>query len=482
MSAKIEWFDVDRKGFAKLLGARSKSYIFGELFANGWDENSSHVDGELRPIPGKSLCELVVSDDSPDGWADLTHAYTLFAESKKKSDPTKRGWRNFGEKLVLANCERAVISTTTGTVYFGKEGRTRSKERTKQGSTFRAEIRMTRAEYAAICEDVKRFIAPVPTTFNGVYLPQHKELASFEMTLPTVLADEEGHLKRTRRKTTVTVYEPIEKGVSGWLYEMGVPVAPMGDDKFDVDIGQKVPLGLDKTGVSPSYLRQVRVEVLNHTHHLLTEDDAKSNWVDEGTDDERCSNEAITQTMELRYGPKRVVYDPNDPEAFNSGISKGYAGVYGGAHSKGQWENIRRAGAIKPAGQIASLATPKPYSKDGTPVPVVPESKWTPGMRWTIAFARKLGRELLGFEPEVRVVRAPNFGACYGGGRLDLSLRRLGHGWFDGPIEQIVDLLIHEFAHEVEMNHLSDRYYNTLTKYAGKTVAYALRKPEDFTR
>jgi hypothetical protein len=429
------WFDTDHRGLGKVLGERSKTYLLGELWANGWDEKSTRLETTVAPVPGRSLVEVVVIDDSPEGFSDLAHAYTLFAESEKKSDPNKRGWRNFGEKLVIASCESSSISTTTGTVYFEKDGtRRRTKERTKAGSVFRGLVKMTRAELAALCEDARRFIAPIPTMFNDELLPQHKELASFEIALPTVIADEEGEIKRTRRKTTATVYEPIEKGVGGWLYEMGVPVQSMGDDKFDVDIGQKVPLGLDKKGVSPSYLREVRVAVLNATHHLLSKDDATSTWVGEATDDERCSNDAI---------------------------------------------------AIKPAGQIGGLATPRPYSDDplAPPVEVIPEQFWTEDQRWTVGFAMNLHRELLSFEiAQIRIVRAPNFGACYGNGCLDLSVRRLGSKWFAGPIEPIVDLLIHEFAHHIEANHLSDRYFNALTKLAGLAVGYALRRPGDFKR
>jgi hypothetical protein len=344
---------------------------------------------------------------------------------------------------------------------------------------------MTRAELAALCEDARRFIAPIPTMFNDELLPQHKELASFEIALPTVIADEEGEIKRTRRKTTATVYEPIEKGVGGWLYEMGVPVQSMGDDKFDVDIGQKVPLGLDKKGVSPSYLREVRVAVLNATHHLLSKDDATSTWVGEATDDERCSNDAIETVMGRRFGAKRAIYDPSDPEASNRGPTKNYTIVHGGTLSAGQWANVKRAGAIKPAGQIGGLATPRPYSDDplAPPVEVIPEQFWTEDQRWTVGFAMNLHRELLSFEiAQIRIVRAPNFGACYGNGCLDLSVRRLGSKWFAGPIEPIVDLLIHEFAHHIEANHLSDRYFNALTKLAGLAVGYALRRPGDFKR
>ena len=73
-----------------------------ELFQNSWDEQGvTRVDAELVSS-GRGKDRLTVRDDAPDGFKDLSHAFTLFAESLKKGDPKKRGRFNFGEKLVLA--------------------------------------------------------------------------------------------------------------------------------------------------------------------------------------------------------------------------------------------------------------------------------------------------------------------------------------------------------------------------------------------
>jgi hypothetical protein len=57
----------------------------------------------------------VVEDDAPEGFYDLTHAYTMFARTRKRSSPDKRGRFNLGEKQVLALCREARIVTTKGT-------------------------------------------------------------------------------------------------------------------------------------------------------------------------------------------------------------------------------------------------------------------------------------------------------------------------------------------------------------------------------
>src|SRR3984957_15096987 len=95
------WLDVDMEGMRKVLERRGKQLAIYELVQNGWDEDVTKVEVTLtRPQNGSS--ELAVSDDSPEGFRDLTDAYTMFAESYKKTDPEKRGAFNVGEKYVLA--------------------------------------------------------------------------------------------------------------------------------------------------------------------------------------------------------------------------------------------------------------------------------------------------------------------------------------------------------------------------------------------
>ncbi len=80
---------------------------------------------------------------TPEGFKDLSHAFTLFADSNKKADPGKRGRFNLGEKLVLAICDQATISTTKGTIHFEDSERRASRSRRQPGSLFEGVIRMT---------------------------------------------------------------------------------------------------------------------------------------------------------------------------------------------------------------------------------------------------------------------------------------------------------------------------------------------------
>jgi len=125
-------FEVDKKGLAQLVRRRGGIHrAVEELISNAQDEDVTHIDVRFEHVRGRTY-RIAVEDDSPEGFKDITHAYTLFAPSYKKSDPAKRGRFNFGEKWVIAICESARISTTSGTVIFKGNKRRRSREK-RQG-------------------------------------------------------------------------------------------------------------------------------------------------------------------------------------------------------------------------------------------------------------------------------------------------------------------------------------------------------------
>src|SRR3954470_3510111 len=106
-----QWFEVDRAGLGKQAEEHSRGRLIGELIQNALDEAGvTQIAVALAPVPGRPLADLTVEDDSPEGFRDLAHAYTLFADSYKRANPEQRGQYNFGEKLVLAVCESASIS------------------------------------------------------------------------------------------------------------------------------------------------------------------------------------------------------------------------------------------------------------------------------------------------------------------------------------------------------------------------------------
>jgi hypothetical protein len=479
-----QWFDVDRAGLGKQAEEHGKGRLIGELVQNALDEEGvTRIEITLALVPGRPLADLTVEDDAPEGFRDLAHAYTLFADSYKRGNPEQRGQYNFGEKLVLAVCESASISTTKGTVVFDPtEGRMeKPRQKRERGSVFQGRIRLTREESLAVRDYMRSLLLPkeVAVTFNGDPVPPRKSIHQFEASLETLVADGSGVMRTRVRKATVKVYQPLPGEVAG-LYEMGLPVVETGD-RWHVNVGQKVPLNRDRNNVKPAFLRAVRTLVLNEMHDRLTQEDANEGWVRQASSDPACSEGAIRKVLDLRFGEKRASYDPTDPEANKAWVAQGGTLVHGPMMSGQEWKKAKEAGAIVPAGRLCPTA--KPYSDDpnAPPADVVPEERWTEGMRNIAAYARYLAEELMGVRAVVSVVDTENaFLACYGRGRLHLNLRPLGHRWFEqGATEDVDRLLIHEFGHQYSGDHLSSDYHEALCKLGAGLKKLALERPEE---
>ena len=216
------------------------------------------------------------------------------------------------------------------------------------------------------------------------------------------------------------------------LYEMGIPVVETGD-RYHVDVQQKVPLNMDRDNVTPAYLRLLRAAVLNATHHLLDKEDASQPWVREACSDDRVSVEAVKSVMDMRFGSNAVTFDLSDPEANKLSVAEGRPVVYGGTLSAAEWENVRRAGVLPAAGTVTP--SPKPYSPDGDPLDVIPESEWTPGMRRVADYADDMGLDFWAARlmSPLPASRWP-YGATYGKGRLVFNLSRCGRAFFEQGI------------------------------------------------
>ena len=135
------WFDVNKSGLKKIQSEKDKFFIVSELVSNSFDEDINVCEVHVwksQTSSGKYFIQ--VKDDSPDGFQDLSHAYTLFAESYKKGNVKQRGRFNLGEKLALAMFKSASITSTKGTITFNDQGRSKSKKCSKAGTTFTGEI------------------------------------------------------------------------------------------------------------------------------------------------------------------------------------------------------------------------------------------------------------------------------------------------------------------------------------------------------
>jgi len=477
-ASRKNWFDVDTLGLSKLI--EDKSRIVNELVQNAWDEPTSVIHVELTPVDGAPLARLTVTDDAPDGWADLSHAYTLFAESRKKSDPEKRGFLNLGEKLVLALCTEAEVITTTGSVRFTDDGRTRGRHRFEVGSQFAATIRMTRAELAAAEASLRTLLPPKGklTTVNGHQLAERSAIAEVEDTLETRIGGDDGQMRRTQRKALVRIYEPAE-GEVGSIYEMGIPVVETGD-RWHIDVQQKVPLNMNRDNVPPAFRRHLRVLALNACVERLTADDVQQVWVTEAAGDERVARVAAERVADLTWGKKRVAFDPNDPESAEKALTEGYSVIAPRGMSSEQRARLKGFGLLPSSSSV--FATPQPWSDDPDAAVVerVPRETWTDGMRTWAAYVERAAPLLIGRPVTVSYVLKMNdnrVAASYARGSREMTfnLKALGRRAFDDyRCERLQSLMLHELAHEYSVSHFHEDYRKGLERIAGKLVYLSL--------
>lgn len=478
-----QMFLVDPRGLKKIVGKRDLSRLFAELFSNVNDEDVTECHITFIPTGSHMEYRIAVEDNSPIGFRDLSHAYTLFAESYKKGDPSKSGLYNFGEKMVIAVCKSARITSTKGTVLFDKDGRRTSREKRTAGSIFEGFLTVTKEQADETLRRIKRFIPKdsVLTTVNGVELPHRSPVMVFQTTLKTVTENAERELVKAERACEVRCYR-VPNNEKPMLYALGTPVMLLDSDSgdvFDVDVRQRMPMGFSKDSVNTAYLKRVRTEVVNNGHSLLTSEQASAPMVTDAL--ENATPEAVETIMTKRYGEKRAVYDPSDVEANNRLAAQGYTIIPSNDFTKKTWRNIRSSGAVQASGKIAP--TPKPYSEGGPPVPVIKDL--TTGMERMKRFIVLLAQKVCGVSAIVTFVNAPRngFGMCCGkSGAIDVNVGRLGRAYFNQPPcrEAVLDLLLDEFGHFEESNHLSDNYYRLLRTNGARMAMLMLEEPELF--
>jgi hypothetical protein len=470
----MNWFEIDKKGLAQILARKGKEFAIFELVQNCWDEPGvTKVEVALSPDT-TAYAKLVVRDDAPDGFHKLSDAYTLFAPSKKKDDPEKRGRFNIGEKLVLALSREARIATTKGTITFNDSGRRISSNQTVVGSEITVSFRMTKDEMENAAHACMRLLPPeaIKTYINGVPIETPKMTTSFEASLITEVSNLDGDLIKASRKTTVQVYE-ADADHPAAIYEMGIPVCEI-EGKYILNVMQKVPLTMDREEVLPQFKKQLAVAALNSLAHLVDIEDVNTGWVTEAITSPDAKPEALKAYMDQKFGENRVVYDPSDPESNHTAAAAGYTVITGSQLGKDAWANVKAAGVAIPAGQ--KFPTPNPFSPNGKPMP---EAKMTAKIREVEAYTKKFAWEVcsINIHVDFRIAVTGDFSACYGSRHLTFNVGRLGYAWFDLAQNQVKidDLIIHELGHEYCISHLDTKYNDALSGIGAK-LAKAIRE------
>ncbi len=470
------WFEVDKEGLAQLMAGKPKSYILRELIQNAWDEDITYCRVTISHLNNK--CTIVVEDDNPDGFKDLKHAYTLFADTYKRDDVSKRGRFNTGEKMVFAVCEKATVLTTKGCIIFDVNGRNEYKNKRAYGSEITVTFNCSKMEYTEILTSVSKYLVPkgIRFTVNNEIYKFKKPVTKFKALLITETRDSKsGFLKRTKRSGMVHVVTTSDQA---YLYEMGIPVQPIDGD-FHLDIQQKVPLDQARESVLPSFLKELYAVILPQLIKIdrLTEDNVGDVWVNVALENKDVNKETVQEVITKRYGDKVVVADNFDPNSIDDAISEGYTVIRGTEFSKGAWKNIKKHELVPSSSKLFGHGR----VKESTVIePTLKQSE-------TAEYARKIAKRCLNIEISVKFVRdrdltfSAQFSShMFNGYVLTFNLASLPSYFFDEPVsERTTDLIVHELGH-YGGKHTEGGYHKQITKLAGQLTMMALNEPEFF--
>jgi len=175
--------------------------------------------------------------------------------------------------------------------------------------------------------------------------------------------------------------------------------------------------------------------------------------------------------IEATHGVKVAINDPSAPETRYGAINRGYDVIAGRQYNKAQWENIRRL-------DLPSTSEVAPGKHDAkTPDRVLDDEDLTPAMVAVRNLAQTLAIRTLGHPITVLFIEDRSiFPAMYGASTLTFNVAKL-RSWFDKPLDDVLDLIIHELGHDASTNHLDSAYHTALTRIAGATVVLALSEP-----
>lgn len=467
------WIEVDRQGLALQLADKPKVFILHELAQNIWDENSPWAKLAIERIEGSPYVRITAEDASPSGFSDLADAYTMFKASKKAGDAEKRGRFNLGEKWIIVLSRRARIISTTGGIVFDEDGRHETRERRDAGTLAEFEVRMTDEEMRQAIADFKLIIPPpgCETSINGVVIERREAVGSFVETLPTVLANAEGELRRTRRKATCHIYSP-RPGEKAMIFEMGIPIVETGD-RFHVDIGQKVPLSHDRDNVSPEFLRRVRVAILNQCAELLEKDDTQESWVVEAMGDDQTSDDVVAKVIAKRFGERVAVYDPNDPEAAKQAAAAGFTVLHGRSLPREAFSRAKAAGVLKTPRafgfQSAASVPARLEGGEGETPRAVPRSSWNDRMcRFSLMLEWFADRVLEAPAPSLEFCDEPEFEteAILSESSLIVNIARTSID----TRESCLALLIRHTAGLLIRDRLSEEFWRELARLGAKAA------------
>jgi len=322
-----DWFSVDKEGLRELYANFPLHRLIVEAVQNAWDEATTLCTVDIG-LDGR-VARLVVTDDNPEGFRNIRDAYTLFGHTAKRSDPTKRGRYNLGEKLLLARASAAQIITTKGGVSFDAAGRHELTEHRERGSQITALFPKCSQKDLDTAVTFLALLYPpqgISYVVNGQdcpYVAPYKR-SRCQLSTEILVTGDDGcqTMRRSNRMTDVFFYRRRDRADSAQLYEMGIPVCEI-EGCFDVDVQQKIPLDKDRTMVPQPYLQDIYAELANALTDEIPVEELSRSSMRAAMEDGRTDPETAAKLFKRTFGDTAVLqsHDPDsDQEAARQNV------------------------------------------------------------------------------------------------------------------------------------------------------------------
>jgi hypothetical protein len=472
-----DWFSVSADGLSQHY---KKTFTARELLANAFDEEADTITftitkAKTAKFPSQFLIRII--DNDKDGFENIEDMFTLFRRTKKVDNTKIRGRFNHGEKGVLSLCNRAVLTSTRGTVKFNPSGKRtiNTSITTEIGSDLKFWIDLDADELKYLRNYIT--IVKIPKGIKVIYCEKtytyEEPKFQINIRLQTWKSDQK---KPYYKNTEVHIYPKI-KGVS-YIYELGIPIQTI-NYPFSVDIRQKIPLDTKRNSVKSTYLEDLYGQLANNDFVIdeIDEDDMGESYVAITLSSKEISGESARKLVEKKMGSDQImISNPFDQKSNERARESGYTLVQSRDIPKATREAIKSVG-VKTTSEV--------FKERLVAGKVIPKADWDEGMFCIEKWSKEFDLYSINRPISVTFYNNPECSnsATYSTGKLNYNTGNLGKNFFINAkqnIDRISSLLIHELAHDYKernmLPHLSSSYLKELERIAGKMVQWLMNE------
>ena len=469
---------VDPEGVKRTVRERGEVTLLDELVQNALDtvvHGTTEITVEISS-PGTNRVQVVVTDNSPLGYSDLSQALVWFAESEKRNDSGLRGFMNVGDKLCVEYCTEGLIRSTTGSILIEGDRAVQSgRRKTDVGTIVDMTFPVSKAVMAEMLQRARQYLIPeaVEVYVNGELLPTSAPAQSTSAKLRVYRGtDVDGMnvMREVTKNVELHLYEPDGRGA--WIYVLGIPVQRAEELPFTVDVRDRLKAEVKRDQVPPQAFHRIKVALADVLADKLTQEDfstwARPQIVEEASDD------VVRHMVVSTYGADAMIENPFDKSANTRAYEEGRTVIPRAGLTPTVRDRVKTINTVDPS------FAPTTSSEYGTTTGealglAIPEAQWSPRAREVVAYARRLFEYLFpGHGLSVSLhdgVAAADCVACMGhGGRTGhLSINR-DWDWFNDR-QEVLDTLIHEFAHYAAPDKEHQKAWGEACAAIGASVA-----------